>query len=78
MPATPLADWFAPEPLTLTSAPDFERGHLSERDVVVTKDNPFSIAPGEKSLISNPTSELTNLFTNFFENPFKRFFGGAD
>lgn len=53
---------FTPTPLTLTSAADYERGHATSRPPLVTKDNPFAIAPGEKSIISNPTSTLTNLF----------------
>ena len=53
--------WFAEQPLTLTSPYD-TRGHLSARDVVVGKDNPFSIAPGEKSIISNPSSLIVPLF----------------
>ena len=52
--------WFNPEPLTLTSAVD-DRGHTSDRVPTVTKDNVFSIAPGEKSFISNPTGELGKL-----------------
>jgi len=59
------AYWFAPEPLTLTSAAD-PRGHSSARAPVVTKDNPFSIAPGEKNIISNPSSMLGPLFKDFF------------
>ena len=53
--------WFNPEPLTLTSAPD-DRGHASSRIPTVKRDNPFSIAPGEKSIISNPSSVLGPLF----------------
>jgi len=60
--------WFAQSPLTLTSAADYERGHASARAPSVKKDNPFSIAPGEKSLISNPSSVLTPLFSGFFGN----------
>ena len=59
------AFWFNPEPLTLTSAPD-ERGHLSPRIPSVKRDNPFSIAPGEKSIISNPSSVLGPLLQGFF------------
>ena len=59
--------WFAEAPLTLTSQVD-DRGFVDRgRGVEIKKDNPFSIAPGEKSLISNPSSSLTNLFTGFFE-----------
>ena len=59
--------WFTEQPLTLTSAADFERGHQDRgKEVVVEKDNPFSVAPGEKSLISNPSSSITNLFTGWF------------
>ena len=57
--------WFNPTPLTLTSAAD-ERGHGSPRTPVVNKDNPFSIAPGEKNIISNPSSMLGPLFKDFF------------
>ena len=57
--------WFNPEPLSLTSAVD-ARGHLSSREPIVKKDNPFSIAPGEKSIISNPSSVLGPLFKGFF------------
>ena len=64
--------WFAEQPLTLTSEADFERGHSNRGRVPeITKDNPFSIAPGEKSLISNPSSALTPLFQGFFSNPLK-------
>jgi hypothetical protein len=62
-----VADWFAEAPLTLTSAADYRRGHASNRAPVVTKDNPFSIAPGEKSIISNPSSVIGPLFSGFFE-----------
>ena len=58
--------WFAEGPLTLTSAADYQRGHSSPRLPEVNKDNPFSIAPGEKSIISNPASVITPLFTGFF------------
>jgi len=57
--------WFNSEPLTLTSAVD-ARGHISSRTPVVVKDNPFSIAPGEKNIISNPSSVLGPLFRGFF------------
>jgi hypothetical protein len=46
------AYWFAPSPLSLTSPFD-PRGHLTDRTPEIRKDNPFSIAPGEKNLISN-------------------------
>ena len=54
--------WFVQEPLTLTSAADYERGHISSRPPVITKENPFSVAAGENSLISNPSSVLGPLF----------------
>lgn len=57
--------WFAEQPFSLTSPVD-SRGHLSSRDVRVGKENPFSIAPGEKSIISNPSSTLVPLFEGFF------------
>ena len=57
--------WFNPTPLSLASPPD-ERGHKSDAVPVVTKDNPFSIAPGEKNVISNPSSVLGPLFQGFF------------
>ena len=61
--------WFTEQPLTLTSAVD-ERGHANRaRDVVIGKDNPFSIAPGEKNLISNPSSVLGPLFSGKLELP---------
>ena len=53
---------FAQEKLTLTSAPDFERGFAAAREPVIVKDNPFSIAAGEKNLISNPQSVLGPIF----------------
>lgn len=53
--------WFNPAPLSLTSAVD-ERGHASVRSPIIKKENWFSIAPGEKSLISNPSSLLQPLF----------------
>lgn len=58
--------WFAEAPLTLSSAYD-ERGHSSARVPTIGKDNPFSIAPGEKSLISNPSGVITSLFDGVFE-----------
>ena len=60
----PTSSWFfAREPLTLTSAYD-ARGHPNRNRVPsVKKDNPFSIAPGEQSIISNPSNLLTPLFS---------------
>lgn len=58
--------WFAEEPLTLTSAADYERGHKTADDPVIKKDNPFSIGYGEKNLISNPSSTLGPLFKGMF------------
>jgi hypothetical protein len=52
--------YFAEAPLTLTSAAD-GRGHSSTRDVTLTKDNPFSIAAGEKNLIANPSGMIEPL-----------------
>jgi hypothetical protein len=57
--------WFTEQPLTLTSAADYTRGHATSRIPEIKKDNPFSIAPGENSIISNPTSMLTPLFSGF-------------
>ncbi len=57
--------FFAPAPLTLTSAAD-PRGHASSAEVEIKKDNPFSIAAGEKSLISNPTGVMGPLFDGLF------------
>ena len=54
--------WFARAPLTLTSAADYEHGHSSSREPTIGKDNPFSIAAGEKNLISNPQSVLSPIF----------------
>ena len=54
--------WFAQAPLTLTSAVDYEHGHAAPREPVIVKDNPFSIAAGEKNLISNPQSVLSPIF----------------
>ena len=60
--------WFAEGPLTLTSQPDYGRGFQNAGvEPLVTKDNPFSIAPGEKSLISNPASAIVPLFSGFFD-----------
>ena len=60
--------WFAEGPLTLTSPPDYGRGFQNAGvEPLVTKDNPFSIAPGEKSLISNPASAIVPLFSGFFD-----------
>lgn len=53
--------YFAPAPLTLTSTVD-ARGHPSEGDVTLDKDNPFSIAAGEKNLIANPSGVIEPLF----------------
>lgn len=53
--------WFAPKPLTLSSPVD-ARGHRTDRETVVKKDNPFSIAPGENSIISNPANTLRPLY----------------
>ena len=58
--------WFADAPLTLSSEPDYERGHAGGGVPVIAKENPFSIAPGEKSLISNPSGVITSLFDDFF------------
>ena len=58
--------YFAPEPLTLTSAFD-ERGHASDRPPTIQKDNPFSITDGEFSIISNPTGALTSLVAPLFK-----------
>ena len=52
--------FFNPTRLSLQSAVD-RRGHLTSREPVVKKDNPFSIAPGEKSLISAPSNTLVPL-----------------
>lgn len=68
--------WFAEEPLSLRSSPDYERGFASRRDPIVTKDNPFSVAPGEKSLISNPASAtdgLVPLLDGILTNPLDGF-----
>ena len=64
--ATAAAALPAEAPLTLSSAYD-ERGHSSARVPTIGKDNPFSIAPGEKSLISNPSGVITSLFDGVFE-----------
>ncbi|KAL1528638.1 hypothetical protein AB1Y20_009976 [Prymnesium parvum] len=56
--------WFSPRELSLTSPPD-SRGHLTSRVPQVKKDNPFSIAPNEKSLISAPSNTLVPLFDTF-------------
>lgn len=60
---------FTPYPLTLTSTADHERGHAARTDVVITKDNPFSIAAGETNLITSPTSVLGPLFGDAFKLP---------
>ena len=57
--------WFTEQPLTLTSAPDYERGHATSRTPAIKKDNPFAVGYGEKSVISNPTSMLVPLFSGF-------------
>lgn len=58
--------WFSPSPLTLTS-PVEARGHLTSRAPLVKKDNPFSIAPGEKSIISIPSNTLVPLLDGLTE-----------
>ena len=52
--------FFNPTQLSLRSPVD-RRGHLTTREPVVKKDNPFAIAPGEKSLISAPSNTLVPL-----------------
>ena len=59
------AFWFNPEPLTLTSAADFQRGHASARTPEIASENPFAIAPNAKSIISTPSSMLEPLFKGF-------------
>lgn len=51
--------FFAEAPLTLSSAPDFERGHASGRVPTIDKDNWFSIAPGEKYGMRTRTREAS-------------------
>ena len=55
--------WFTPQQLTLSSPVDYERGHPNiEREPTITTDNPFSINPTERSLITNPTGAVAPLF----------------
>ena len=53
--------FFAPFPLTLTSAAD-ARGHKSDRVPLVKTDNPFALAPNTASFISNPANTLSPLW----------------
>lgn len=57
--------FFAPGPITLTSAYD-PRGHASGREPQVKRDNPFALGPTEDSIISNSQGKLKPMIGNGF------------